>query len=166
MTLLGKMTATCLVAITTMTASGAFAHGAKVGAITIGHPYAVATPPGATTSGAYLKDLLNEGTSPDALVAVTSAVAEAVQIHDMRMDGDVMRMRAVPSVGLAPGRHVAMQPGGGMHLMFIGLKKPWVAGDRIPATLQFEHAGKVDVLFNVEARGGASVEHVHAVPMP
>lgn len=166
MTLLRKLTATCLVAMTTMTATGAFAHGAKIGAITIAHPYAVATPPGATTGGAYLKDLVNDGTAPDALVAVTSSAADAVQIHDMQMDGNVMRMRAVPSVGLAPGRHVAMQPGGGVHLMFIGLKQPWVAGDRIAATLQFEKAGKVDVLFNVEERGGASVEHAHAMSMP
>lgn len=166
MKLFDRITKSAMVAMTALAMNTAFAHGAKIGAITIAHPYAVVTPPGATTGGAYLKDLVNDGTTPDALVGVTSAAADAVQIHDMRMDGDVMRMRAVPSVGLEPGRHVAMQPGGGIHLMFIGLKKPWVAGDRVPATLQFEKAGKVDVVFNVEERGGPSIDHTHAMAMP
>ena len=149
-----------------LAASAVFAHGARIGSIVIAHPYAIATPPGATTGGAYLKDLFNEGTTPDALVSVTSPAAEVVQIHDMRMDGDVMRMRAIPSVALLPGQHVAMQPGGGVHLMFVGLKKPWAAGDRIPATLQFEKAGRVDVIVNVEERGAPAGEHTHAMKMP
>jgi len=147
-------------------ACAAFAHGATIGSITIAHPFAFATPPGATTGGAYLKDVVNEGAAPDALVGVTSPAAETVQIHDMQMDGNVMRMRAIPSVALAPGRHVAMRPGGGVHLMFIGLKKGWAVGDRVPVTLQFEKAGRVDVLLDVEDRNAAAMDHPPGMKMP
>lgn len=146
-------------ALITITSLSAHAHGSTVGDLTITHPYALPTPPGARTGGGYLKDLSNGGSTADTLVGASSPVADAVQVHEMRMDGDVMRMRAVPSIVIAPGQHVAMAPGGGFHLMFIGIRKPWVVGDAIPVTLQFARAGRVDVVLQVQQRNAGSTAH-------
>ena len=146
--------------------AAAHAHGVTAGTLAIAHPYAYATPPGATTGGGYLKEVANRGDRADTLIGASSPLAEQVQIHDLSMDGNVMRMRAIPSVPIAAGQQIAMKPGGGVHLMFIGLRKPWMVGDRIPATLQFERAGKVDVILNVEERGAPSTEHAHTMSMP
>lgn len=128
------------------------AQGYTAGTLTIAHPYALPTPPGATTGGGYLKDIANGGTVPDALVGVSSSAADAVQLHTMQMDGNVMRMRAVKTLVIAPGQHVGMAPGDGYHLMFIGIHKSWAVGDAVPLTLQFEHAGRVDVVLQVQPR--------------
>ncbi len=164
-TMRAKTLAMLLASLLALPGSPADAHEARVGALKIEHPYALATPPGATTGGAYLKDLFNEGKVADALVGATSPAAEQVQLHAMTMDGDVMRMRAVATIAVAPGRHVAMAPGGGYHLMFIGLKKPWAVGDEVPVTLQFEHAGRVDVMLHVEERGAMSMAHQKGMTM-
>ena len=151
-----KMAAAMLLALGCQTAH---THGASVGDLTIAHPYALVTPYGATTGGAYLKDVFNQGKTADTLIGAASPAASQVQFHTMSMDGDVMRMRAVPSIAIGPGQHVVMAPGGGYHLMFIGLKKGWAVGDEIPLTLRFEHAGRVDVMLHVQERGTMSMAH-------
>ena len=139
----------------------AFGHDASVGSLTIAHPYALPTPPGATTGGAYLTDIANRGDAPDALIGASSPVADQVELHSMRMDGNVMRMRAVPSIAIAPNAHVAMSPGNGYHLMLVGLKKRWVVGDEVPLTLQFQRAGRVDVVLKVQERTAPADMHMH-----
>lgn len=139
--------------------SGAFAHGYTSGDLAIGHPYAIATPPGATTGGAYLKEIDNHGASPDALVGASSPAADRVEIHDMSMDGNVMRMRQVPSIAIVPGKPVTMAPGGGYHLMLIGLHHPLAVGDHVPLTLQFQRAGKVDVELHVQQSAAMAMDH-------
>ena len=135
------------------------AHGYSTPTLTIAHPYALPTPPGATTGGAYLTAVDSKGNTADALVGASSPVADRVEMHTMSMDGDVMRMRAVPSIAIEPGKPIAMTPGGGYHLMMIGIHKPFVVGDRIPLTLQFQHAGRVDVMLDVQARGVQDMDH-------
>jgi len=79
----------------------------------------------------------------------------------MKMDGNVMHMRELENgVALAPGQTVELKPGG-FHVMFIGLKAPFVKDQRVPATLVFEKAGKVDVEFTVEALGAAAPSGAH-----
>jgi len=60
------------------------------------------------------------------------------------MQGAVMTMRAVPTLVIQPGQTVRFEPGG-YHVMLIGLKQPLVVGQRVPATLTFAKAGKIDV---------------------
>ena len=140
----------------------AVAHGYTLGTIDIAHPYAVPTPPGATTGGAYLKTMTNKGPADDRLVGVTSPVADHVELHSMSMDGNVMKMREVQGGILLPaGGHVDMAPGGGYHLMLIGLKQPLKVGDKIPAKLTFEKAGTVDVELHVQERGAMGDMHMH-----
>lgn len=139
--------------------SGASAHGATAGTLTIAHPYALPTPPGATSGGAYLKEISNQGTSADSLVGVSSSAADRVQLHEMRMDGDVMRMRPVVAIAIGAGQRVAMAPGNGYHLMFTGIHGAWKVGDHIPLTLQFERAGRVDVTVVVQERAAVAISH-------
>jgi copper(I)-binding protein len=149
------MIVACFVAMTT----AAQAHDFKSGDLAIAHPYALPTPPGATTGGAYLQEIANKGKTPDALIGASSPVADRVEIHDMQMDGNIMRMRAVKSVAIVPGKPVAMSPGHGYHLMMLGIHQPFAVGNEIPLTLQFEHAGKVDVMLHVQERGAMAMDH-------
>ena len=130
----------------------------KLGAITIGHPYARATAAGQPTGGGFLK-FSNAGPA-DKLLSVSADVSKSVELHEMKMEGDVMKMRQVDGVELAAGKTVEFKPGG-YHVMFVGLKAPLKAGEKFPAKLKFEKAGEVEVTFNVEAAGEAAAEHKH-----
>jgi len=134
------------------------AHQFKLGAITIGHPYARATAAGQPTGGGYMS-FANAGPA-DKLVAISADVSTSVELHTMTMEGDVMRMRQVDAIELASGKTVELKPGG-YHVMFVGLKAPLKAGDKFPAKLKFEKAGEVDVTFNVEAPAAGAAEHKH-----
>ena len=128
------------------------AHSFKLGPIEIGHPYARTTVASQSTGGGYLK-LVNGGVD-DRLLSVTSAVSAGVELHEMKMEGDVMRMRQVDAIALPAGKTIELKPGG-YHLMFVGLKAPLKAGDKFPMKLTFEKAGAVEVTVNVEAPGAA-----------
>jgi copper(I)-binding protein len=134
------------------------AHQFKLGAITIGHPYARATAVGQPTGGGFLS-FANAGPA-DKLLSVSADVSKTVELHEMKMEGDVMKMRQVDGVELAAGKTVEFKPGG-YHVMFVGLKAPLKAGEKFPAKLKFEKAGEVEVTFNVEAAGEAAAEHKH-----
>jgi len=134
------------------------AHQFKLGAITIGHPYARATAAGQPTGGGYMS-FANAGPA-DKLVAISADVSTSVELHSMTMEGDVMRMRQVDAIELAAGKTVELKPGG-YHVMFVGLKAPLKAGDKFPVKLKFEKAGEVEVIVNVEAPAAAAAEHKH-----
>jgi periplasmic copper chaperone A len=81
-----------------------------------------------------------------------------VEIHEMAMEGGVMKMRAVKGIDLPPGVKVQLKPGG-YHVMLESLKQPLKAGEVIPLTLTFEKAGSIDIKVGVEAMG--AVGHAH-----
>lgn len=145
----------------------AHAHDYKVAELQVGHPWARPTVPGQPSGGAYLS-IENKGKAGDKLIAVASTIAKSAEIHTMSMDGNVMKMREVGSIDIKPAEKIAMQPGNGYHIMLIGLSRPLKAGDKIPLTLTFEKAGKLEVSLYVEdksagkaddAKGG--MEHMH-----
>jgi copper(I)-binding protein len=69
-----------------------------------------------------------------------------VELHEMKMDGGVMKMKAIERLPLPAGQTVALKPGG-YHVMLMGLAQPLNAGDSIPVTLTFEDkAGKKQTL--------------------
>jgi len=140
------------------------AHHSGLGPLQIGLPWSRATPPGAQVAAGFLS-VDNTGKSDDRLVGVTTTAAERVEIHQMRVDGTIMRMRQVTDgVALPAGKQVTLAPGG-YHLMFIKPKQAWKAGDHIKATLQFAKAGKVEVEFSV-AEAGATPKPETATPTP
>ena len=132
------------------------AHEYHVGKLDIGHPYARATVPGQPAGGAYLS-IENKGTAADRLVALSTPAAKTTEIHTMAMEGNVMKMREVDgALEIKPGQKITMQPGNGYHIMLMGLSKPLKAGDKLPLTLTFEKAGRVEVTINVEDMAGAA----------
>jgi len=126
------------------------AHDYKLGALEIDHPWARATAPTAPAGGGFLV-VTNTGAAPDRLIAAHSPAADIVQIHEMKMDGTVMRMRQLEhGLEIPAGGSVTLAPGG-FHLMLMGLKGPLKEGTRVPITLIFEKAGSIDVELAVEA---------------
>ena len=92
-----------LAALFALLAIPALALDYKLGAIEINHPWTRATPPTAQAGGGFLL-LTNTGTTPDRLIAVKSPAADKVEIHEMKMDGNVMRMRELDKgIELPPG---------------------------------------------------------------
>jgi len=140
------------------------AHGSTVGDIEIGHPYAKPSLPGTTNGAAYFATLENTGNSADRLLRASTPMATRVELHTMAVDAQgVMRMREIDGIALAPHAKIQMRPGSGMHLMLIGLKEPLKDGARLPMTLDFERAGKVEVTVIVEgdSSGGGAAGHMH-----
>jgi copper(I)-binding protein len=87
-------------------------------------------------TGAFMKL-----TAPKAiqLVGVSTPVAAVAELHEMKMDGDVMRMRPVRTLDLPAGRTIELKPGG-YHLMLMDLKQPLAVGSTVPLTLHFRDA--------------------------
>lgn len=135
-----------------------FAHDYKAGKLTIDHPWSRAAPDGAQTLGGYMS-IENASSEADRLVAVTSDAAERVEIHEMTMEGEVMRMRPLPDGLEIDARMTVNLRPGGYHVMFIEPARDFAVGEKIPAVLEFERAGRVEVEFHVEAMGAAGHEH-------
>jgi len=136
----------------------AAAQDYRVGTLEIGHPWTRATPSTAPTAGGFLT-VTNKGTTPDKLISAKSAAAETVQIHTMKMEGNVMRMREQDGgLEIAPGATVTLAPGH-LHLMMMGLKGPLKQGEKVPVTLVFEKAGPIDVELAVMAMGASAPQH-------
>jgi copper(I)-binding protein len=141
----------CIIAAALL-AAPALAHDYTAGSLKIGHPWARATPKGAQIGGGYFA-ITNTGKEPDRLIGGSISVAKKFEIHEMSMDGGVMKMRAMPDgIAIEPGKTVTLKPGG-LHVMFVDLSQPLKQGERVPATLEFAKAGKVQVEFVVEGIG-------------
>lgn len=149
--MLTRRCAAALLASAVFAAPG-WAQSYKVGNLEIEQPWTRATAQTAPTAGGYLK-IVNKGTTPDRLVSARSAAAAKVEVHEMKMDGNVMRMRELEKgLEIPAGGTVMLQPGG-YHVMFMQLKEPFKEGTKIPVTLVFEKAGPLDVVFTVNAMG-------------
>ena len=131
-------------------AAPSFAHGYKVGALSIHHPWTRATAPGAKVAGGFF-EVKNDGKEADKLIGGTFEGAERFEVHEMKVENGVMSMRQVEGgLTIPAGGSVALKPGG-YHVMLMGLKSSLSEGERIKGTLKFEKAGSVDVEFVVEA---------------
>ena len=87
-------------------------------------------------NGAIYFSVENHTNETHELIAAGSDIAEAVEIHESQMSGDVMQMHQLESVSLGPGAEIVFEPGG-LHIMLVGLKEELEAGDEIEVTLQF-----------------------------
>jgi copper(I)-binding protein len=97
---------------------------------------------GSTTSVYF--EVANQGDETDRLVGGVSPLAEAVEIHETTMEGDMVHMMPVAEIVLPAGATIGLEPGG-HHLMLVGLTGPLRPGDRVPLTLRFERAGDIQV---------------------
>jgi copper(I)-binding protein len=99
-------------------------------------PWARATVQGQKATGAFMKITSKEGAK---LVGASSPAAGVTEIHEMKMDKDVMKMAAVPSLEIPAGKSVELKPGG-YHVMLMDLKAPLADKSSVPVTLTFENA--------------------------
>ncbi len=150
-TLLTTLTRRLIVVLglTALTAS-AFADQFRVGDMVIVHPHARPTVAQQSTGAAYI-GLNNMNTVDDRLIKIEANVAKSVELHTMEMSGDVMKMREVDGIDVKAGSRIDMAPGGGYHIMLVGLKQPLKVGDKFPMTLTFAKSGKIVVQIAVEA---------------
>jgi len=140
------------VLFTVLLAAPVRADEVKAGDLVISQAWSRATPGGAKIGGGYLT-IENKGTTPDRLIGGSADVAAKVQVHEMTMDGGIMKMRPVEGgLTIDPGKTVKLAPSG-YHLMIMDLKSPLKQGDKVPVTLEFEKAGKVAVTLDVESIG-------------
>ncbi len=100
----------------------------------------------------------NHNTDADELIGASSDVADAVEVHESKMEGDVMTMRRVESIALIPSQKVEFKPGG-FHIMLIGLKQDLKAGDEIEITLQFNSSPNITVKASVREADGMDMQH-------
>jgi len=129
-------------------------------AVQADQPWARATAPQQKVGGAYVTL-----TSPvdDRLMGASSPVAGRAEVHEMTMDGQVMRMREQKDgIALPARKPVALAPGG-YHIMLMDLHKPLVAGQTITVRLRFQHAPPMDLDVKVAPIGaqGPAMEHMH-----
>jgi periplasmic copper chaperone A len=131
-------------------ADGARAGDYTAGALKIGHPWTRATPKGAKVAAGYLS-ITNTGSSPERLTGGSFAEAKRVEVHQMSMEGGVMKMAPVEGgLEIPPGATVTLSPSG-YHMMFMDLKDQLKTGGAVKGTLVFERAGTVPVEFTVES---------------
>ena len=107
---------------------------------------------GQDSTGAYMTLTASE---PLTLLGAETPAAGIVEIHEMKMVGDVMKMRAAETLPLAAGKPLALKPGG-YHLMLMDLKAPFKAGTRIQVTLRFRDAKGAEQKVNVTVPVAAS----------
>lgn len=123
----------------------------KLGDLEIAGAFARATRPNAPGAGGVLS-VTNHGAADDRLISARSDAAGRVEIHEMVMQGDVMRMRPLADgLPIPAGETVALKPGG-FHLMFMDLRGPLVEGQAATITLVFEKAGAVEFTLPIRAR--------------
>lgn len=133
----------------------AVGRDAPAGSLRLTGAWSRPTPPGAPAAAGYVT-ITNTGTRPDRLLGATSTAAERIEVHEMKLTNGIMQMRPVAGgLAIAPGRSVALAPGG-YHLMLIGPKRPSVTGGQVPVMLLFERAGTVRVDFEVRVTPPAS----------
>lgn len=134
----------------TLLAATSFANAAdtKIGSLQITAPAIRATLPNQPVAGGFLT-ITNNGPEPDRLVGGSAEFATDIQIHEMAVENDVMKMRELgEGLEIPAGGTVELKPGG-YHLMFMKISEPMKDGETRKAKLVFENAGGVDVEFDV-----------------
>lgn len=136
-------------------------HNAVVtlGDLEISNGFARATLPKAPVGGGFVT-IVNKGAEDDTLVSAVSDVAGEVQLHNMRVENDVMKMYEMEGgIPIPAGETVTLAPGG-LHIMFMQLKQQLAEGSKVKVTLTFEKAGSIDVMLDVRSVGAkGSMNH-------
>jgi copper(I)-binding protein len=119
------------------------------------------TVPGQQSSGAFMKLTARDGTQ---IVGVSTPVAGVAEVHEMKMEGQVMKMRPLDKLDLPEGQTVELKPGG-YHLMLLDLKQPLAKDTTIPLTLVLRNAkgtqSKLELKLPVVAQPPGTAEHKH-----
>lgn len=133
-------------AVATVMAMALTVHAEHSADIDVKSAWARPTVAGQMGTGAFMHLTSREGAR---LLGASSDVAGVVEIHEMAMEGNVMRMRPIRSLDLPPGSTVELKPGG-HHMMLMDLKRPLAAGEKIKVELRLETRDKKLVTQPVE----------------
>lgn len=138
------------------------AHEVRQDHLRIAHPFATPTPPGAPHGAAYLDISIDDDGETATLVGASTPMSQGVELHDMRLDEGTMRMRKLDEIVIEPGETVTLRPGGGPHLMLLGLTSTLSEGDTFPLMLEFAEREAVEVEVRVqEANAGIEAADDH-----
>jgi len=121
------------------------------------HPWSRATPPGAKVAVGYM-EIRNHGTQPDRLLSASTALAQRVEMHITRQEGEVVKMRQVKSFEVPARERYELRPGGA-HLMLVDIARPLKKGERFAMKLVFERAGELEVELEVQEQGARRPHH-------
>lgn len=137
---------------------------AKTTAVDVSGAWVRATVPGQSGTGGFMSLRSKDG--PLQLLGFSTTVAGSAELHEMAMDGNVMRMRPVASLDLPVGQSVELKPGG-HHLMLMSLKAPLKAGSSVPLVLKLKAPDgrlleqRVSVPVRSSAPGAAPASQAH-----
>ena len=156
-----------VLAIASSLTLGSMAVLAQTAAVKVEGAWARATVQGQMGTGAFMSLTAKEGTT---LIGVSSPIAGVAEVHEMKMEGDIMKMRAMPVLDLPAGKKVDLKPGG-FHVMLMDLKAPLAKDSTVPMTLLFKNAqgvrSKLELKLPVSAVapstvvGGPPAAHKH-----
>ena len=135
------------------------AHAAASAAVVIDGAWARASVAGQKATGAFMRITARQSLR---LVGADSPAAGVTELHEMKMEGDVMKMRAVPALALPVGQAVELKPGG-YHVMLMDLKAPLVQGSSVPLTLVFQDAQGVE--FRQQLQVPVAIRALPAAPV-
>ena len=141
------------------------AHGAqaKTSPIVVSGAYTAAPRLGVPNLAVYIDRVQNHGQQDDQLLSASTGIARATEMHEMKVENDMMRMRQVSAIDIPAGASVDMNKGSGSgyHLMVLGVSRPLKAGEHFTLTLNFRHAGRQDVQVQVQDVAGRTGGHEH-----
>jgi copper(I)-binding protein len=115
--------------------------------VTVTEPWVRGVVESQKATGLFMKLASKDGGT---LVAAASPLAGIVEIHEMKMDGNVMKMRAIAGLDLPAGKVVELKPGS-YHVMLMDLKRPLKNGETVPVTLTIEGKDKLRQTVQVDA---------------
>jgi len=113
--------------------------------VEVSNAWVRSTVQGQKGTGAFMNITAKDGAK---LVGVSSPVAGVAEVHEMKMEGDIMKMRALPVLDLPAGQTVQFKPGS-YHLMLMDLKQPLSKGSTVPLTLRLQDAQGIETRLEV-----------------
>lgn len=135
------------------------AAGSALAQVNVSSAWARATVPGQGGTGAFMTLVSKDGGK---LLGAASPVAGVVELHEMAMDKNVMKMRAIAALDLPAGREVQLKPGG-YHVMLLDLKRPLKVGEKVQIELRLEtrDGKRITQPVEVEVRSTAPGQDAH-----
>ena len=159
-----KLLHTAAIVSTVLAALVTAPAGAQTATVKVEGAWARASVQGQTGTGAFMRLTAQDGAR---LVRAESPAAGVTEVHEMKMEGDVMKMRAIPALELPAGKTVELKPGG-YHVMLLDLKAPLAKDTAVPLTLVFQDAKGAESKLNLSVPvattppgGGAAAGHGH-----
>jgi copper(I)-binding protein len=134
------------------------AHEITAGDLQIIHPHIPQPAASAKAAGGFMA-IFNNGTEPDRLIGIESAIAMKSEVHETKVDAaGVGTMAHVDAIEIPAGQTVSLEHGG-YHIMFMGLNGTLAEGELHKATLIFERTGRVEIEFQIDPPTGTGGGH-------